>query len=404
MSSILITSILAGGGHIAAMHALKRAFVEIGAQDSVHTFESSLKHIDRSHRFLNTKLPQFYQFCYDSMCASSGFRQCYHVLSHFSLKPIEDELMHYLENRSFDLVISTHFMQTYALLKIRHKKRAHFLIGSYIPDFDANPILFPHYKNKYPDIGIAQSLDFLNTLCRHTSLKPEQTALKAGFLPRIEFSLCELTKIQARQELLSQLPKHTHLSTYQIDPNKTTIIVTGGSFWSALIFNSIQEIAQTESIDWARTQILIACGYNQHAVLQYNNLAQSLQKPIIPLGFLSAPLMALFMRSADITVLSGLAPATLYELLESQAGPILVHRANAGAEKFNLTHFQKQKLVEYVPLVSDLITRLSLWTTQKDTLEIETRLFLTRAIQEKKEAHARALKVAKTLLNQIKTT
>jgi hypothetical protein len=70
---------------------------------------------------------------------------------------------------------------------------------------------------------------------------------------------------------------------------------------------------------------------------------------VIPLPFLPATQLAAVFRSADATVLASAAPATLYELLEAKAGPLLVHRINPGPEHGNLAFLLQERLAHYLP-------------------------------------------------------
>ena len=60
-------------------------------------------------------------------------------------------------------------------------------------------------------------------------------------------------------------------------------------------------------------------------------------------------------RSADATVLASVAPATLYELLEAKAGPLLVHRINPGPEQGNLSFLLQHRLAQYLPNPQELL-------------------------------------------------
>jgi len=64
---------------------------------------------------------------------------------------------------------------------------------------------------------------------------------------------------------------------------------------------------------------------------------------------LSAEQLASVFRSADATVLASVAPATLYELIEARAGPLLVHRINPGPEQGNLSFLLQHRLASYLP-------------------------------------------------------
>src|SRR5262249_15686333 len=57
----------------------------------------------------------------------------------------------------------------------------------------------------------------------------------------------------------------------------------------------------------------------------------------------------------DATVLASVAPATLYELLEAKAGPLVVHRINPGPEQGNLAFLLQHRLANYLPNRQELL-------------------------------------------------
>jgi hypothetical protein len=79
---------------------------------------------------------------------------------------------------------------------------------------------------------------------------------------------------------------------------------------------------------------------------------------VVPLPFLPAEQLAAVFRSADAAVLASVAPATLYELIEAKAGPLLVHRVNPGPEHDNLSFLLQHHLARYLPNRQELLTVL----------------------------------------------
>jgi hypothetical protein len=105
-------------------------------------------------------------------------------------------------------------------------------------------------------------------------------------------------------------------------------------------------------------QILLVCGHNTKAYRAYSDLRQTTGLNVIPLPFLPAEQLAAVFRSADVTVLASVAPATLYELLEARAGPLLVHRINPGPEQGNLSFLLQHRLASYLPDTQELCQAL----------------------------------------------
>src|SRR2546425_8942089 len=102
-------------------------------------------------------------------------------------------------------------------------------------------------------------------------------------------------------------------------------------------------------------QILMVCGRNTKAYRAYCHLRHTTGLNVIPLPFLPAEHLAAVFRSADATVLASVAPATLYELMEAKAGPLLVHRINPGPEPYNLSFLLQHHLAHYLPNPQDLL-------------------------------------------------
>jgi hypothetical protein len=102
----------------------------------------------------------------------------------------------------------------------------------------------------------------------------------------------------------------------------------------------------------------MVCGHNTKAYRAYSHLRHTTGLNVIPLPFLPAEQLAAVFRSADATVLASVAPATLYELLEAKAGPLLVHRINPGPEPCNLAFLLQHHLAHYLPNPAELLNVL----------------------------------------------
>jgi hypothetical protein len=79
---------------------------------------------------------------------------------------------------------------------------------------------------------------------------------------------------------------------------------------------------------------------------------------IIPLPFMNYEQVATVYRASDALMLSGIAPATLYELIEARAGTPIVQRINPGPERYNLDYVQSRQLGLYEPETDDFIRLL----------------------------------------------
>jgi UDP-N-acetylglucosamine:LPS N-acetylglucosamine transferase len=197
----------------------------------------------------------------------------------------------------------------------------------------------------------------LEKLAHLYNFTPERLQ-RAGFLPRPAFTdVRVLSAAQARERVAAlDIPLVSHLR-----PDAFTVVVTGGSYWTMGLYSVLKHLASCPANGTApvftRTanQILMVCGHNTKAYRAYCHLRHTTGLNVIPLPFLPAEQLAAVFRSADATVLASAAPATLYELLEAKAGPLLVHRINPGPEQGNLSFLLQHRLAHYLPNPQELL-------------------------------------------------
>src|SRR5262249_31781436 len=143
-----------------------------------------------------------------------------------------------------------------------------------------------------------------------------------------------------------------------------TVVVTGGSYWTMGLYDVLKRLAcyptntPTPVFTQPTNQILVVCGNNTRAYRAYRDLRHTTGLNIIPLRVLPPEQVAAACRRASATVLSSVAPATLYELTEAKAGPLLVHRINPGPEQGNLSFLLQHRLAQYLPNPKKLLSVL----------------------------------------------
>jgi hypothetical protein len=84
------------------------------------------------------------------------------------------------------------------------------------------------------------------------------------------------------------------------------------------------------------------------------------------------------------------APATLYELLEAKAGPLLVHRINPGPEQCNLSFLLQHQLAHYLPNPQALLNVLLRLSASSQSRAHWQQAFWQRAECERIAARERA--------------
>jgi len=389
---VIIVSTLAGGGHKSAMYSLGESLQRFTPELQVGYFESRVEAIERAHRIVYSKCQRLYDSFYNLM-EYDAVRGTYFCSTRHMIDKLKAELTLFIAEQMAPVVVSTHFMQTYALLQLKVQYGTDVKIVAYVPDFDESLVHVPVYRGLLPDAVIAQSPSYLVKLQRKYAYLPQQT-VQAGYMPCPSFSAVRQLSAQAARAALreQQLPSISHLSLHRF-----TVVATGGTYWVEHLYPAFKQLAEQNAFDWEHSQILIVCGNNRRAFEKFSHLAARTSRNIFALPFLNPEQIALVFRSADTTVLSGIAPATLYELLETDAGPIFIHRINPGPEKFNLRVVQAAALADYRPKRAELLSTLEFLSRHPKAAQAAKADFCQRAQRERVAAQARAKAVAEFL-------
>ena len=195
--NILIVSVNAGGGHTAAMHSLLLSLQRFAPDVNVASLTSPNRILEPIHRLAYTKGSYVYNAFYKATAHSTALCKAYFGVTYPSIRSFSSELAPLLGE--YEAVISTHFMQTYALLKAKHSRRLPTKIIAYVPDFDHSCIHVPCYAGRRVDAVIAQGPLLLSKLAQVYDFAPEQMQ-RGGFLPRTTFTdVRTLSTAQARE-------------------------------------------------------------------------------------------------------------------------------------------------------------------------------------------------------------
>jgi hypothetical protein len=301
----------------------------------------------------------------------------------------------------YDAVISTHFMQTYALLKARERHRLPTKIIAYVPDFDHSCIHVPCYAGRRVDAVIAQGPLLLSKLAQVYDFSPEQMQ-RGGFLPHTAFTdVRDLSAVQVRERVAAlDLPLVSYLRA-----DAFTVVVTGGAYWTMGLYGLLKHLAscpsegETPVFTRSANQILVVCGHNTRAYRAYSHLRRTTGLNIIPLPFLPAEQLAAVFRGADATVLGSVAPATLYELMEARTGPLLVYRLNPGPEQYNLSFLLQHRLAHYLPNPQELRKVLLMLSASPQLRAHWQQAFWQAAERERGAARERARQNAELIVH-----
>jgi UDP-N-acetylglucosamine:LPS N-acetylglucosamine transferase len=394
MAKVLIVTLAAGGGHKTAMFSIARALQTFAPHIEVECFESSAQVLDSVHRSIYTKAEMFYDLLYRS-ADNDTLREFYSLFTQPVRKQLAVELRPLMQDAETEVIISTHFLQTYALQELKHELNSSVRIISYVPDFDESLVHFTPHRGLRPDGVIAQSPRFLAKLRLKYGLSRYATQ-RAGFITREEFTnIRTVSSVEARIQITQFDTPLAHL----VKTDALTFIAAGGTYWVSEILGDIRKLAASDNFNWKGAQILVACGHNDEAFAQYSELQReaSAINPdvrIVPMPFLDYQQMATLYRASDVVILSGIAPATLYELLEAQAGLPIIRRINPGPERYNLKYIRARNLGAYTPDKAEFIRSLEELSYNLERVIEQNATFRTRAEKERSAALKRTEEMA----------
>jgi len=379
MKKVAILAIKAGGGHMAAMHSLKRALVKHQKDIKVETVISKDSSIEKAHIFLNTKIPLLYSFGY--FLSDYNFFGLIRILK--SILPIKDpywrDFKHLFNDPKIEVIMSTHYLITEQLLRMKRKFKSSKKIVAYVPDFDLSRVHFPSVFGTVPDAVISQSPYFLAKLHRNFGI-PYENLVEAGFLSSKEFQ--------------NGVENSESSNKIELNDYKLKILIAGGSIWTERIAKKIQSLTKKEKELWKKVQFIVITGGFSKGIRKYKQISKNTNLDFLILDHLNQEDLANVYKHSDLAILASLAPATLYELIETETRPIIVTRINKGQEKYNLEYALSRKLIEWKPKTIDLYQYLKSFIEDAEFQSTKKSFFESSHRNELNEARENSKNVA----------
>jgi processive 1,2-diacylglycerol beta-glucosyltransferase len=220
------------------------------------------------------------------------------VVNYFSCR----KFVKFLINEKFDLIISTHFLNSElaANLKLKNKLRAKLV--TVITDFGVHPF----WVSKGTDIYIAAS-DFTKDKLLKAGIKEDRIKVLG-----IPFS-ADFLKTWNREQLAAK---------FGIEAGKFTVLVMTGSFGAGPLEEIVKSICED-------VQVLVVCAKNK---LLFKRLQKVNLKNVVVFGFVNNTEELMAVSDVIITKPGGL---SIVELLNMRLLPIFV-AAIPGQEKDNI--------------------------------------------------------------------
>jgi processive 1,2-diacylglycerol beta-glucosyltransferase len=351
---VLLASLNAGGGH----HALRDSFAAALARtpeqprlDSL-VWTSADHFIDRFYSVCVRFLPRFQ----GKIVEISG--QPWAIRTAMALSPqLRTEALGLLRREQFDLLVTTHPMQSIAFAEARRALGLSTPLVLAVPDYGVPPSGYhPPLLSLRPDALIVMEE---STLEHYRSVGvPEDRLHLSGFLTREPFVRVgarlraegrDTARAALKAEVVAAEPDFA-----RFDLSRPTLLFLGGSAWTVKTEPILEAVLADAAVREAASVVVVA-GRDRAFETRLRSRASD---GVHVFGFVAPEVLAALMGLAEVPVLGSLAPATLQELLEVGLGPLLLFHFIPGSERAHVGYIDAQRLGLYAPDASEMLHRI----------------------------------------------
>jgi hypothetical protein len=348
---VLLASLNAGGGH----HALRDSFAAALGRDPEErrldplVWTSADHFIDRFYSVCVRFLPRFQ----GKIVELSGQRWA--LKTAMALSPqLHTEALALLRREPFDLLVTTHPMQSMTFAEVRHQLGLKTPLVLAVPDYG---VPATGYRPPLPALR-SDALIVMeeSTLEHYRSLGvPEDRLHLSGFLTREPFVRVgarlraegrDTARATLKAEVVAAQPDFA-----RFDLSRPTLIFLGGSAWTVKTEPVLEAVLADPAVREAANVIVVA-GRDRTFETRLRSRAAD---DIHVFGFVAPEVLAALMGLADVPVLGSLAPATLQELLEVGLGPLLLFHFIPGSERPHVGYIDTQRLGLYAPDTGEML-------------------------------------------------
>ena len=351
---VLLASLNAGGGH----HALRDSFATALARDpeqprlDPRVWTSADHFIDRFYSVCVRFLPRFQ----GKIVEVSG--QPWALKTAMALSPqLRTEALALLRREQFDLLVTTHPMQSMAFAEARHEVGLAMPLVLAVPDYGV-PV--PGYHPPLPALR-SDALIVMeeSTLEHYRSLGvPEDRLHLSGFLTRESFVRVgarlraegrDTARAALKAEVVAAEPDFA-----RFDLSRPALLFLGGSAWTVKTEPVLEAVLADPALREAANVVIVAGRDRAFETRLRSRAADGLHV----FGFVAPEVLAALMGLAEVPVLGSLAPATLQELLEVGLGPLLLFHFIPGSERAHVGYIDSQRLGLYLPDAGEMLHRI----------------------------------------------
>jgi hypothetical protein len=351
---VLLASLNAGGGH----HALRDSFATALARDpeqprlDPRVWTSADHFIDRFYSVCVRFLPRFQ----GKIVEVSG--QPWALKTAMALSPqLRTEALALLRREQFDLLVTTHPMQSMAFAEARHEVGLAMPLVLAVPDYGV-PV--PGYHPPLPALR-SDALIVMeeSTLEHYRSLGvPEDRLHLSGFLTRESFVRVgarlraegrDTARAALKAEVVAAEPDFA-----RFDLSRPALLFLGGSAWTVKTEPVLEAVLADPALREVANVVVVAGRDRAFETRLRSRAGDGLHV----FGFVAPEVLAALMGLAEVPVLGSLAPATLQELLEVGLGPLLLFHFIPGSERAHVGYIDSQRLGLYAPDAGEMLHRI----------------------------------------------
>lgn len=320
MKKILITSVSAGAGHVRAAKAIEQYL----KQSRYFQHHTQVEHCD----LMNFSVPWFrYLYTDKYLDLINYFPSVWKALYHISDRPgiaganygkrlvqyhTHRKFLHYLKDYNPDLVISTHFLPPEILVKYRRKENLNFKIVVVVTDFDV------HYLWRHSHV------DYYMVAGQMANEK----LLSLG----IDKSRIIITGIPVMPAFFQSYDKSGIINEYGFDTSKKQVLLMAGGAG----VGDLDEVAKNILAQNNNVQLIALAGKNQKLLANLEELRQTFETGIYPLGFTDKVHEFMAISDMVITKPGGLSTSECLALKK----PMLLINPIPGQEEHNAHYLQ----------------------------------------------------------------
>lgn len=252
LNKVLILSASAGAGHLRAAEALERAFLEMGAArevrnvDVLHFTNKVFRHLySKVYLDLVNKMPDVLGWVYDQLDKPWQNERRRLALDKLNTRPLVKMLTDYQP----DLVVCTHFLPAEIISWLTAKERVTFPQAIVVTDFDVHAMWLCHHYARY-----------------FVALEETRVHMIKLGIPENKLTVIGIPIDPVFAQTKS---KREMRLKYDLDPDRTTIMVSAGGFGVGPVEHLLDALSEMEH----PAQVLALCGRNEELQGRVTKLA-----------------------------------------------------------------------------------------------------------------------------------